>query len=283
MKKITIKTKLGKIKGVIWGKGNAKKILALHGWLDNAYSFFHIGPLLAKEGYEVVALDFPGHGKSDHRSQGQFLHVFDHLLDIQRITEALNWEKTIFLGHSMGAAMSQMFVSSFPEKVDSLIMIENLGAVPSYKEQSAAHSLREALSQWKNHKPKQKRYYKSKEQALEARMKVTPMEKEYLFPMVKRGLKKNKKGYQWRTDKRLKIKSLFRLSEQAVQDFLKNTNVKTLLILAKPTTYAFESVSLEQRKKALNPEKIVYIEGHHHCHMDQPQTVADQIIDFLKK
>ena len=61
-KKIKIKCKFGKIKGICWGSGQKNKILALHGWLDNAASFNQLAPKLAEIGYEVVAIDFAGHG-----------------------------------------------------------------------------------------------------------------------------------------------------------------------------------------------------------------------------
>jgi pimeloyl-ACP methyl ester carboxylesterase len=59
-----------------------KKILCLHGWLDNAASFNRLAPLLLldsksslpkeqqqqQQPMEIVALDFPGHGLSHHKS-----------------------------------------------------------------------------------------------------------------------------------------------------------------------------------------------------------------------
>ena len=57
-----------------------KKILCLHGWLDNSASFNRLAPLLLvdsksslseehqQQPMEIVALDFPGHGLSQHKS-----------------------------------------------------------------------------------------------------------------------------------------------------------------------------------------------------------------------
>ena len=57
-----------------------KKILCLHGWLDNAASFNRLAPLLLdsspsianqkhkQQPVEIFALDFPGHGLSGHKS-----------------------------------------------------------------------------------------------------------------------------------------------------------------------------------------------------------------------
>ena len=283
MKKISIKCKFGKIKGLVWGKGKPKKILALHGWLDNAASFCELAPKLADIGYEVVAIDFPGHGKSDHRAKGHFTHFIDFVLDVQNVIQQLKWDKLTLLGHSMGAAMAQMYSISNPEKIENLIMIENLGPVPAYEPGSIAENLKEALSQWENHTTKHKHFYPSIDQALKTRLKVTPQEAEKLRPMVERGLKKTKKGYHWRTDKRLRLRSMIRFSEEVVQDALSSKKPQTQLILASPQTYALSYPTSHDRRKKLNAQSDLDIEGHHHLHMDNAQEVFKAIESFLKK
>jgi alpha-beta hydrolase superfamily lysophospholipase len=54
-----------------WGnKLSKKKILALHGWLDNSNTHAYLAPYLAERGYHVVAFDYCGHGKSSHLPRG---------------------------------------------------------------------------------------------------------------------------------------------------------------------------------------------------------------------
>lgn len=279
MKKITLKCKFGKIKGLVWGKGNPKKLLALHGWLDNAASFCALAPLLAKSGFEVVAIDFAGHGKSDHRAKGHFTHFLDFVLDIQDVIKELKWEKLTLLGHSMGAAMAQMYSISYPETIERLIMIENLGPVPAYAPGSVAANLKEALEQWKDHTTKHKHFYPTVDIALKTRLKVTPMDAVKLRPMVKRGLKKTPKGYHWRTDKRLRLRSMLRFSEEVVQDALSSKKPPTQLIVATPITYALKNETFDQRIKKLAADDFVEIKGHHHLHMD----CSDQVFLCIKK
>ena len=281
MKKITIPVRFGKIKGLCWGLGNQKKILALHGWLDNAASFTQLAPLLAKQGYEIIAIDFAGHGKSDHRAEGHFSHFGDFVLDIHDVLEQLDWDKCILLGHSMGAAMALMYGTAYYEKVEKLILIENLGPIPVYEKGTAASNLRKALTQWKQHNTKHQRFYKNIESALELRHQVTPMDKNILRPLVKRSLKNSKKGYHWRTDKRLKLRSMIRFSEEVVQDILTSKKPPTQIILAVPFTYALSYPTATQRIEKLNADDVVKIEGHHHLHMDKAQKVFEAIKRFL--
>ena len=52
----------------LYGPEDGFPVLALHGWLDNAASFARLAPKL--QGLRIVALDFAGHGHSDHRAAG---------------------------------------------------------------------------------------------------------------------------------------------------------------------------------------------------------------------
>ncbi len=282
MKKITIPLRFGKIKGLCWGQGNKKKILALHGWLDNAASFTQLAPLLANEGYEVIAIDFAGHGKSTHRAEGHFAHFGDFVIDVHDVIEELKWHNCTILGHSMGAAMSMMYCAAFPENINKQILIENLGPVPAYEKGSAAKNLRESLKQWQQHTTKHRHFYSTVEEALKVRQKATPMDSDILRPMVKRGIKKTKKGFRFRTDKRLRMGSLIRFTEEVVQDILTSKKPPTQLIIAEPLSYALQYPSLKQRIKKLNAEQTIKIKGHHHLHMDNAQEVFQAIMTFLK-
>ena len=57
----------------LYGPEEGLPVLALHGWLDNAASFARLAPKL--EGLRIVALDFAGHGHSEHRAEIGRAHV----------------------------------------------------------------------------------------------------------------------------------------------------------------------------------------------------------------
>ncbi|MFB1002257.1 MAG: hypothetical protein QMC22_06930, partial [Pseudomonadales bacterium] len=73
-----------------WGIGNKNHVIALHGWLDNSASFEAMAPLMADS--HIIALDFAGNGESDHRSQHGAYNIWDDLLDILAIADALEWD-----------------------------------------------------------------------------------------------------------------------------------------------------------------------------------------------
>jgi len=159
--------------------------------------------------------------------------------------------------------------------------MENLGPVPPHQPGKAAESLREALKLWQRHTLTHKRYYTDVEQAIEARQEATPMDTEIIRPLVERGLNKTAQGHHWRTDKRLRLRSFFRMAESQIQEYLAATSVPTQLIIAEPRSYALQYPMFEDRLKALNPDRFDRLPGDHHLHMGQAKTVAAAILDFL--
>lgn len=281
-KELTFDTRYGQLAGLQWGTGNDKKVVAFHGWLDNAASFAHVAPFLAEAGFEVNAIDFPGHGHSDHKAPGHNYGFIDYVIDIQSVMAHFD-EPVIFVCHSMGAAIGQMYASAYPEQVSHLILIENTGPIPAYVSGTAAKSLREALDVWDKHTLEHKRCYQKVDDAIKARQQVTPMDTDIIHPLVRRGLKKTAAGFHWRTDKRLKLRSFFRMSEAQVQDFLQATKIPCQLIIAEPRTYALDYAAVDDRIKALDPDALVKLSGCHHLHMTQARTVATEVLSFLNQ
>ncbi|WP_223787403.1 alpha/beta hydrolase [Marinicella meishanensis] len=279
-KAVAFESRYGTIRGLQWGHGNRHPVLALHGWLDNAASFWHLAPLLAAHDLELTAIDFPGHGHSDHRAPGHNYGFIDYVMDVQAVLDQLPRPITL-LCHSMGAAIAVMYAAAFPEHIKQMVLLENLGPVPPHQPGKAAESLREALKLWRRHSLEHKRHYTDVEQAIQARQEATPMATEIIRPLVERGLQSGQQGLHWRTDKRLRLRSFFRMSEAQIQEFLGATTVPTQLLIAEPRSYALQYPMFEARLKALNPERFDQLPGDHHLHMGQAKAVAAAILDFL--
>jgi pimeloyl-ACP methyl ester carboxylesterase len=110
-----------------WGVGNPKKVLAVHGWLDNSSSFIRTGRKLASEGYHVVAVDNAGHGRSGHLKSVEDYCVNRNVEDIKSITDKLQWDKFHLIGHSMGSAVCIHFASQNPARAGNIVIMEVFG------------------------------------------------------------------------------------------------------------------------------------------------------------
>uniref|UniRef100_A0A2P2IC40 Serine hydrolase n=1 Tax=Hirondellea gigas TaxID=1518452 RepID=A0A2P2IC40_9CRUS len=119
---IEIETSWGTIRGKKCGSGS-RKILGVHGWLDNANTFDFLLPLLHST-YTFISIDLPGHGKSDHFTQGFIYDPRGYVGAIRKAVTALGWNKFTYLGHSMGSVVGIMYVAIFPESIDSFISID---------------------------------------------------------------------------------------------------------------------------------------------------------------
>ncbi len=275
----------GTVAGLHWNPGAPRKVLALHGWLDNAASFSALAPFLTD--CEVLAMDFPGHGHSDHRAPGHIYAFFDYVLEVPEILDQLGWDKAVLLGHSLGAAIAQLYSVAEPEHIERLIMIENLGPIPPWQPGQAAAQLQKAVRKWKAHTLEHRRFYPSVEAAIAARQQATPMPATCLRPLVERGLAKRetddgKTRYHWRTDKRLRLPSLFRLAEAQIQEILQATSVPTQVLLAEPVTEALDYQTASQRLRALAPASVSRLPGGHHLHLTRASAVVQQIKAFLQ-
>ena len=101
---------LGRIAGLRGGTPGAPRVLALHGWLDNAASFVPLAAEFERSGLhiELVAPDLPGHGRSAHLAPGADYSFAGALHAVLDIADALGWDQFALLGHSMGAGIASL-------------------------------------------------------------------------------------------------------------------------------------------------------------------------------
>lgn len=302
-----------------WGNKNSpKKVLSLHGWLDNCNSFNLLGPRLADSGFHCVALDHAGHGWSSHLSIDANYSTAKSVSYVREVLQNFGWEKFDLVGHSMGAGVSVVYSGAFPETVRHLVLIEGIGPVAK-EPKSAAKYLRHAVeAQFKYLQKSEKgktpsRLYSNLAEAVNARVKsVTtyPGEQslsvEAATMLVSRGTYKactndtdqdgraiyedtcheSSEPLRFRHDPRLVLPSHMYHSDEHVLSYLTNITAKTMLILAEngwpPGPYG----DYDTRVKTLSEKglfKLVTLPGSHHLHLD-PHTapaVADEITKFL--
>lgn len=270
----------GQILAAVEKPGEGMPILALHGWLDNAASFF---PLMDALPNPLVAVDFSGHGLSGHRPEQAATHYVDHVRDVLAVADHLGWDSFILLGHSMGAGVATLFAGCYPERVSKLVLIEGLGP-PTSPSTEVAATLRRAIDEMKLLPAKQKPVYAHMEDAVEARTKgFGGLSHECSRLLCERGLMPasngDGEGFTWRADPRLRLTSSLRLSEDQVEGFARAIRSPTLLIVGEQGMGG--QGHFEHRLGWIAGLKLVRLPGRHHLHMESPQPVAEAIAAFL--
>jgi len=257
----------------LFGPENGRPVIALHGWLDNAMSFARLAPKL--EGLRIVALDFAGHGHSDHRPAGSSYAIWEYVHDVLQVAEQFGWQRFSLLGHSMGAIVSVLLAAAMPERVERLALID--GLIPFTGEaDTAPQKLGEALKAQLALAGKRKPVYEQIDRAVEARVKgVGAVTRDAAELLAQRGLMPVPGGYTWRTDSRLTLPSPMRLTRAHAQAFVQQLSCPVSLVLAKRGMLMEPSFSAFLEGL---PFDIQQLDGGHHLHLDDEagaKAVAD--------
>lgn len=268
------------LRGLSWGRGDRPVILALHGWLDNAASFSAIAPLLAQE-FQVIALDFPGHGLSDHRPAGAEYSLLEYVVDIAELLEGFQ-QPVSLIGHSLGGIVASLVAAVKPERLTQLVLIDALGPLSAPETQFS-----ERLSKAVNHRLRPSRQaapvYASLEAAAATRMSgPMALSPDAAQTIVSRNLHFNGEGWTWRTDPRLRDPSLSYLTEAQVRAYLQSITTPTLALFAEAGLMA-RYPNLEARKACVADLVEVRVPGRHHCHLESSSSehVVNAIRGFL--
>lgn len=261
-----------------YNAGAPQRVLALHGWLDNAASFAPLAAALPE--VEIVALEFAGHGRSGHLPAGGWYHFVDYLDDVLAALDALGLARADLLGHSLGGAVATCLAAACPERVARLLLIEALGplsATPGH----GARSLRDAIAARRALVGKQRRVFADPSSAVAARLAANRMQPTSAERLITRGIQGVEGGYIWSSDPRLTAISPARFSETLVQEWIAAVEAPTLVIAAEQHPDYFDPALRDQRLALLRDGRQRVLPGHHHLHMDDPQPVAQALRAFL--
>jgi len=268
----------GRIAGLRSGTAGAPRVLALHGWLDNAASFVPLAPHLGD--VELVAPDLPGHGQSFHLAPGADYSFAGAVHAVLDVADALEWETFTLLGHSMGAGIASRVAAGCPERVERLVAIEALGALPDLAERTAAR-LREAVVARRALRDKQLRVFADPAPAVRARMAANALGEASARLLVERGLKEVEGGFTWSSDPRLTLPTMVRMTPEQVDDLVAGITCRTRVIYADPPQPYLPEPERSRRARLLPRGELVVVPGGHHLHMERPADVAAAIGDFL--
>lgn len=259
-----------------WNPGGTVKVIACHGWLDNAASFIRLAPRLRH--CHVLALDLAGHGHSDHRPHPAGYNLWDDLTDILAVADQQGWQRFHLLGHSRGGMINLLLSTAAPERVRSLVLIDALLPKPVTHADTVGQ-LGLFLGDYFKPRTREHAGYASVEKAVQVRCKAIGMRAECARPIVERALVDIDDRYYWRSDPRLRNASAFKLTDAHNRAILDALSVPLLLLISQSGLGTWEYFNtLLQDYPRLAPE--VY-DGSHHFHLEAlVEPVAGRINAF---
>lgn len=289
---IRIPVPWGHIAGKWWGSKSVQPIIALHGWQDNSGTFDKLAPILKSAGYSLLCIDLPGHGLSSHLPQGHKYYLWwDGIHYLRRIVKHFKWNDVTLMGHSLGGGICFLYAAVYPDEVKKYISIDI--ASPSVRDiKRSCDVLGGAVDKflaYENLTPDQVPCYSYEDMLdiLEDAHKGS-INKESCEILLKRGMKPagDKDGYTFTRDPRLKLAALGFLTLDQVLELASRIKCEVMNIRAVPG-YKFDVPDhydivldkIQESAKRLDRHKVP---GTHHLHLNDGNSVAGIILDFLE-
>jgi pimeloyl-ACP methyl ester carboxylesterase len=262
-----------------WGSDHGEPTLALHGWLDNAASFDRLAPLLPE--LHLVALDLPGHGRSQHRPRAAVHHFIDWVPEVAAVADRLGWSGFSVIGHSMGAGISSLTPAVFPERVRRVVLLEGAGPLAAPAE-TAPQQLAAALADERKASEVAPRVFPDLDSAITARLRDSDLDNESARLLVERGSEAVDGGVRFTHDPRLKTRSRLRFTEDQVLAFLAAIRCPVLAVRALQG-WPFPQDLVAARLAVIPHLETAEVEGGHHVHLTHPERVAPLLHEFFSR
>lgn len=268
-----------------WGNSGSRRVLALHGWLDNAASFAEIAPHLP--GAIIVAPDLAGHGWSEHRRGDSGYYLWDYALDMHCLVRNLGWNRYSVLAHSMGTGVAAI-LASISEGVESLVFLDGLGAPFTVEAQDVVRHFRRSFrtldmarkARLHGFSDPATAQFANRGDAVTERRKavgglLTAKAAEIL---AERDLRKAGTGYRWGHDPRLTLPEPIQLTDQQAGTFVSSIRFPLTVVLGRNGLFVRPSLA---GKIDLLPKHtaIHWQDGGHHFHVVNPTAELISIIN----
>jgi haloacetate dehalogenase len=103
--------------------GEGAPVVLLHGFPETNYAWRHQIPVLG-ELYRLIVPDLRGYGETEKPASGYDKRTMAR--DIAALLDTLGIEKVALVGHDRGARVATRFAKDFPDRVDRLVVMDNV-------------------------------------------------------------------------------------------------------------------------------------------------------------
>jgi len=100
--------------------GAGQPLILLHGLFGSADNWGIVVKHFSQH-YQVISVDLRNHGRSPHNDSQSYEDMAEDLL---ALCNTLNLDMVHLLGHSLGGKVAMQFATTYPERVDKLIIVD---------------------------------------------------------------------------------------------------------------------------------------------------------------
>lgn len=254
--------------------GSGPALLLLHGWPTSSYLYRKIIERVS-DGYQVIAMDLPGFGESDKKLEDSYSFRY-HSRILNGFLHNLNLEKVTLGVHDMGGPIGLYWMIHNMEKVERLILFNTLiypkfsFMVKLFAFATVAPIVKNVLiSPW----------------GIKRSMYFGVHQKQNLNAKI---IKNYQEPFAGKTDRKLLIKTVQRLSMQAYKEIAKSLPAfkGPVLILYGEKDRILPDVAetMANAKKDLPQAEVKsYPNAGHFLQEDVPEELSEEISAFLGK
>ena len=261
----------------IWNAKCPKPVLCLHGKMDNAASFDLLAPLFPAR--QFVAVDYPGTGFSSSYPAGIMPYWKNDAYLMLHLINALGWDSFDIVAHSLGSLLATVIAIARPKQVGRVIFLDILGPTVNFIEQRLNY-FHHDVETYLSCNLEQRTLFADQTSAIQDRMKIGNISYQAAQALVSRGTIKNKDGWHWTFDKRLRCVSSTLPCEDELRGMFDAIETPVCLIRAKQGVAYPENI-FHSRAQSIRDLTIHEVQGGHHVHMDNPIPIANIISQFI--
>jgi pimeloyl-ACP methyl ester carboxylesterase len=269
---------------VDWGNEDRPLLLLVHGGRDHARSWDAVARELRHD-WHVVAPDLRGHGDSAW-AVGSSYPIYDSVLDVAQLLEAIASYPVTIIAHSLGGAISLLYASAFPERVARMVVIEGLGPPPELEARMrgvpASQRMRDWVGQMQSLASRQLRRYPSIDAAAKRMLEENSfLSEDQARHLTIHGVARNEDGsYVWKFDNYTRGFSPARFTDAEQLEMRGRIQCPTLLVHG---TESWASDPTRDGRAAAFPNaRVAAIEGAGHwAHHDRFEVFVRVVRDFF--
>jgi pimeloyl-ACP methyl ester carboxylesterase len=270
-----------------WGGPDAPPLALLHGGFDFARTFSAFAPLLAEDGWRVVAWDQRGHGDSEHAA----LYSWDtDVRDAAAVLATLGPDPLPVIGHSKGGSLLLQLAGVLPHRVSRLVNLDGLPsrrAFPDVPDHMRTKMLAGDLATWldiRRGAAENMRKPGTIEELAHRRARMNPrLPIEWLRYLVTVGGRQDADGWRWKIDPSMRLGGFGPWRPEWAMRRLSLLGMPVLAVLGMEPELMGWGTQPEDVEENLPPDgRLVALDGAgHFVHIEQPERVADIVLDFL--
>ena len=270
-----------------WGPADGQPLFVVHGGFDFARTYDLFAPLLAQHGWRVIGWDQRGHGNSDHAE----LYGWDaDIRDAMAVMESVTDLPAPVVAHSKGGAFMCHLADAQSFRFSHLVNIDGIPfrrAIPDVSDHDRTRLMATEVEGWLDHRRKVANAVRkpgSLDDLARRRGRMNPrLSHEWLRYLVSVGARCDADGWRWKIDPSMRFGGFGPWRPEWAVTRLPGLSMPFLGFLAGVS----EEMGWGTKADDVRPylpygAQLHVLDGvGHFCHIEQPQLIADLVIDLI--